>query len=178
MSGIAASLEIKREANPQRLIFHKVGYATFDSVRRQWQTYCTMAHIAPKPPQTGTSMTRYSGDNTPTEDGIVLYPDAWLIGDFFGRRIDIDILYERGKRNEARFCIEISGPTDGEEIQQPVPGGYRTGLYLSAKEEITLAEAKALGKWLTRKAREYERPSRKAKMTALRGKLAYVFRGR
>jgi len=137
-----------------------------------------MAHIAPKPPQTGTSMTRYSGDNTPTEDGIVLYPDAWLIGDFFGRRIDIDILYERGKRNEARFCIEISGPTDGEEIQQPVPGGYRTGLYLSAKEEITLAEAKALGKWLTRKAREYERPSRKAKMTALRGKLAYVFRGR
>ena len=62
----------------------------------------------------------------------------------------------------------------------PTAGSGRIphGPYLSAKEEITLAEAKALGKWLTRKAREYERPSRKAKMTALRGKLAYVFRGR
>ena len=104
-----------------------------------------------------TKPSRHSGDSTAYSDnGTRLYPDAFTIGSY-DRKLDICILNEPGKRHEARFVFEISGSLKDGEIHQPTE--RRSGIYLAASEPITIAEARELGKWLSRKARHYERPA-------------------
>jgi hypothetical protein len=108
-----------------------------------------------------------AGDSTPhDDDGRLLYPDAYSIGSLL-RKLDVTVLYKRGKRERARFVFEIAGPPKPGEVQQPTE--YRDGLYLSATEAITIAEARALGQWLCKKADEYDRPKSRLSIRRLLG---------
>lgn len=102
--------------------------------------------------------TRTAGDETCYEDGHQLYPQFYQIGSL-NRQLTVAILYEDDRR-QARFVFEISGrPKDGEYIlQESIFPPHENLPWIRGTEAITLAEAKELGKWLCKKAAEYERP--------------------
>jgi hypothetical protein len=55
-------------------------------------------------------------------------------------------------RTVIRFVFEINGQPRPGEIELPTE--RRNSIWLSVREPVTIAEAKALGEWLCRKARE------------------------